>query len=147
MAPFLSNAARGVWRGVPVVRRLGRLALRLALVVGLAVSSVGPAAAQQEAPPDAPDPAAPGAAAVAVEETVKQIDALLAQLDTRIASAWAQAEEVLVLADAATDPDEQMRLEVLYGRMAALAQSFEEQRLQLQALRDELAASGEQVAP
>ena len=143
MAPFLSNAARGV----PVVCRLGRLALRLALVAGLAAWPAGPAAAQQEAPADAPDPAVPGAAAVAVAETVKQIDALLAQLDARIASAWAQAEEVLVLADAATDPDEQMRLEALYGRMAALAESFEEQRLQLRALRDELAASGEQVAP
>ena len=140
MAPFLSNA-HGVRRGVPVACRLGRLALRLALFAGLAVSSVGPAVAQQEGT------AAPGAAAVAVAETVKQIDALLAQLDARIASAWAQAEEVLILADAATDPDEQMRLEVLYGRMAALAQSFEEQRSQLQTLRDELAASGEQVAP
>lgn len=111
------------------------------------LSAVGPAAAQPDAAPDDTARTAPGGAAAAVEETLGKVDGLIAQLDVRIAGTWARAEEVLALADAAADPDEQMRLEVLYGRMAALAQGLEAQRAKLRTMRDELAASAGRTAP
>ena len=112
--------ARRVWHAFPA----------FVLAFGLTLSTVGPVAA-----------------AAAVEETLGKVDGLIAQLDARIAGTWARAEEVLALADAAADPDEQMRLEVLYGRMAALAQGLEAQRAKLRTMRDELAASAGRTAP
>ena len=47
----------------------------------------------------------------------------------------------LNLADSASDPRQQSRLEEMYGRMAAAAEGIEEQRSRLRALRNELAAA------
>ena len=88
-----------------------------------------------------------GDAPTTVDETVARIDALLAQLDARTKDAWARAEEILNLADAATDSEEQMRLEELYGKMVAVAGSFEEQHSRLSALRNELAVAHSQTPP
>ena len=129
--------ARRVWHAFP----------SFVLAFGLTLSTAGPVAAQQDTAPDDAARAAPGGAAAAVEETLGKVDGLIAQLDARIAGTWARAEEVLALADAAADPDEQMRLEVLYGRMAALAQGLEAQRAKLRTMRDELAASAGRTAP
>ena len=82
-----------------------------------------------------------------MEETLGKIDALLVQLDARTKDAWARAEKMLDLADAATDPDEQMRLEALYGKMAVVANGFEEQRARLRALRSELAVGRDRMPP
>ena len=117
--------------------------MALALAVSLAPSSPAESVAGQEGGAGAEDTAkdASGDAARSVEETLDRLDELLARLDAQIVRAWLRAEEMLDLADAAGDPDEQMRLEELYGRMAALATSFEEQRSRLRTLRDELAAA------
>ncbi len=72
---------------------------------------------------------------------------MLAQMDARRKDAWARAEEMLDLADAAKEPEEQMRLEELYGKMAAVAGSFEEQYSRLSALRNELAVARERMPP
>ncbi|MCY4515172.1 MAG: hypothetical protein OXC69_08595 [Candidatus Tectomicrobia bacterium] len=72
-----------------------------------------------------------------------RINHLLVQLDVRIKDAWGRAAEMLTLADTAAERTEQIRLEALYGRMAATAQGLEEQRAQLQMLRDELAATAD----
>ena len=83
-------------------------------------------------------------AAANVDEVLGRIDELLERLDARIEEAWARADEILNLADSSSDPDEQMRLEELYGRTADLALSYEDQRAQLGALRTEIgeAANG-----
>ena len=91
--------------------------------------------------------AEPGDAPASMEETLARIDALLARLDARTKDAWARAQEVLDLADAATDPEEQMRLEELYGKMADVAGSFEEQYSRLSTLRNELAAARNRMPP
>ena len=96
-----------------------------------------------EAPGSAEAAGASGGTSPPVEKILERIDELLAQLHARIEQAWSRAENMLDLADAATDPDEQMRLEELYGRMAALAMGFEEQRQGLRALRDEIATASE----
>ena len=138
MRRFRSKAlARRVWHAFPA----------FVLAFGLTLSTVGPVAAQQDTAPDDAARAAPGGVAAAIEETLGKVDGLIAQLDARIAGTWARAEEVLALADAAADVDEQMRLEVLYGRMAALAQGLEAQRAKLRTLRDELAANAGRTAP
>ena len=117
--------------------------------------SAEPAAGQQggegaggvEAPVAAEAASASSGTSPPVEKTLAKLDELLAQLDARIEQAWSRAEDMLDLADAATDPDEQMRLEEMYGRMAALATGFEEQRLRLRTLRDEVAAASEPAPP
>ena len=128
-------------------RRAARCtALAFAFFASLASSPAQPASTQQGAKASAaPTRVESGGAQVAVEETLGKLDELLAQLDERARDAWERAEELLQLADAATDPDEQMRLEELYGKMAALASSFEEQRSRLRALRDELANTGDRM--
>lgn len=140
---------------VSVLRRSGlaprprgsgrRTALAFAFFASLAISTAQPASTQQGAEASATTRVESGAAQVAVEESLDKLDDLLAQLDERARDAWERAEEVLHLADAATDPDEQMRLEELYGKMAALASGFEEQRSRLRALRDELADTADRM--
>ena len=44
-------------------------------------------------------------------------------------------------ADAATDSDEQMRFEEMYGRLDEAAAKLEEERDRLRSMRDELAAA------
>ena len=129
--------------------RVAGMALALALAAGHAPSSwAEPAASQQEAAGANDDAkAAEDGTPSSVGETLGRIDDFLARLDTRIEGVRSRAEEMLDLADAATDPGEQMRLEELYGRMVALATSLEEQRLRLRTLRDELAAASERMPP
>ncbi|MDE0206073.1 MAG: hypothetical protein OXP66_08595 [Candidatus Tectomicrobia bacterium] len=50
-------------------------------------------------------------------------------------------------ADGARDPDEQMRLEELYGRMMTTAQGLEEQRSKLREMREELVTFIDATAP
>ena len=107
----------------------------------------GETAGQQKVEPEAVVQPAPGSLAGTVQETLTRIDDLLSEFDTRIAGIQARAEELLNQADAAQDPDEQMRLEELYGRMTATAQGLEEQRSTLRQMRDELAASLDAPAP
>ena len=116
--------------------------------------SAEPAAGQQggegsgaEAHGSAGAASASSGTATPVGKTLEQLDELLARIDARIEQAWSRAEDMLDLADAATDPDEQMRLEELYGRMAALAAGFEDQRLRLRTLRDEIADAAEPASP
>ena len=45
-------------------------------------------------------------------------------------------------ADAATDSDEQMRFEEMYGKLVTAAEQLEEERDRLRSMRDELAAAG-----
>ena len=111
--------------------------MALALAAAFVPLSWQPVAGQD----DARTRAAAVGAATDVETTVVQLDALLAQLDARIADIRARAEDVLDLADAASDPRQQSRLEDMYGRMAAAAEGIEEQRSRLRALRNELAAA------
>ena len=131
-------------RGLQVARRA---AVALALAASLAAWKTEPVGAQQEDGSRVTTRAEPDGAPVAVEETLGKIDVLLVQLDARTKDAWARAEEMLDLADAATDPDEQMRLEALYGKMAAVANGFEEQRARLRALRSELAVVRDRMPP
>ena len=128
--------------------RAGRVKSVFALLVILALAwVVSQSAAQQETEPEAPVQAAPGGTAATLEETLKGIDDLLDRFDTRIEGVRARAEALLDQADAAGDPDEQMRLEELYGRMMATAQGWEEQRSKLRQMRDELATSIDATAP
>ena len=107
----------------------------------------GETAGQQNVEPEATFQPAPGSPAGTVQETLMRIDDLLSEFDIRIAGIQARAEELLDQADTAQDPDEQMRLEELYGRMLATAQGLEDQRSKLRQMRDELAASIDAVAP
>lgn len=91
--------------------------------------------------------AADDGTAIAVADTLARLDTLIAGFEQRIQEAWSQANMVLERADAAADPEEQMRLEELYGKMAAVAEGVEEQRSRLQALRDELAAAATPISP
>ena len=130
----------------------GQLARRISCIFALLVIlaflwAVGQSTAQQEAERDMGVESTPGSAAETVEETLRRIDDLLAQFDPRIEGIRARAEEMLERADAAKNPDEQMRLEELYGRMMATAQGLEEQRSKLREMRDELASSGDRTAP
>ena len=130
----------------------GHLARRIRCIFALLVIlaflwAVGQSTAQQEAERDTGVESTPGSAAETVEETLRRIDNLLAQFDPRIEGIRARAEEMLEHADAAKNPDEQMRLEELYGRMMATAQGLEEQRSKLRQMRDELATSGDRTAP
>lgn len=117
------------------------------VAASLALSGAEPIAAQQDAGSHATVQAGAHGAPTGLEDTLGKIDALLVQIDARTKDAWARAEEMLDLADAATDPDEQMRLEELYGKMAAVASGFEEQRSRLHALRNELAVARDRMPP
>ena len=117
----------------------------LVMAASLATSAAEPASAQQKGGSSTPAQVEPKSPPTAVEETLGRIDGLLAQLEARGKDTLARAEEILDLADAATDPGEQLRLEELYGRMAALARGFEEQTSRLRALRDELAVAGDRM--
>ena len=86
-------------------------------------------------------------AAPAIARTVGHLDALIANLDEGIRATWAEAETVLVRADAAAGAGEQARLEALYGKIAAMAEGLEKQRRTLRELRDELAAVGGRIQP
>ena len=117
------------------------------LVLLVFVWVVGQSTAQQEAEPEAPAQSTPGSTTATVEETLKRIDDLLDQFDIRIEGIRSRAEALLDQADAAKGPDEQMRLEELYGRMMATAQGLEEQRSKLRQMRDELATSIDATTP
>ena len=119
----------------------------LSLAAVLCPSSAEPIAAQHEDEPRRTIRSGPDDAPATIEETLARIDTLLAQMDARRKDAWARAEEMLDLADAAKEPEEQMRLEELYGKMAAVAGSFEEQYSRLSALRNELAVARERMPP
>ena len=136
--------ARPSVRGLRVT---GHAAAILVVAASLATLAAEPAPAQQEAGSDIAAQVEAAGPPAAIEETLGRIDGLIAQLDARIKDTRARAEEILDLADAATDPGEQLRLEELYGRMAALARSFEEQTSRLRALRNELAAAGDKMPP
>ena len=103
--------------------------------------------AQQHASADTPPQSLPAGVATTLEEALNAIDELLVRLDASIEVAWERAEDMLQRADAATNSDEQLRLEELYGKMAAVAEGLEERRSELRALRGELAAAGEGTAP
>lgn len=105
------------------------------LTIGLSSGTVG----ANDAPPAAAAGAVERLDAAALAETLAQIDALISELDRRIEGAWRQAESMLSRADATNDPDEQMHLEELYGRIAVLAQDLEEQRADLSQMREVLA--------
>ena len=136
----LAGSTSGYWarRARPVF---------LLLVIFAFLGMAGETAGQQKVEPEAVVQPAPGSLAGTVQETLTRIDDLLSEFDTRIAGIQARAQELLDQADAAQDPDEQMRLEELYGRMTATAQGLEEQRSTLRQLRDELAASIDAAAP
>lgn len=104
-------------------------------------------AGQQEVGPEAAVESAPGSTAGTVQETLARIDDLISEFDTRIEGIRARAEALLSQADSVKDPDQQMRLEELYGRLMATAQGLEEQRLKLRAMRDQLATSVDAVTP
>ena len=72
-----------------------------------------------------------------------RIDALLDGLEARIEDIRAQAEQMLDHADAATDSEDQMRFEEMYGKLVAAAEELEEERGRLRSMRDELAAAGQ----
>lgn len=84
-----------------------------------------------------------GANAVEASGILPRIDALLTGLEARIMDIRAQAEQILDYADATSDSDDQMRLEEMYGNLAAAAEKLEEQRDNLRSMRDELAAAGQ----
>ena len=84
----------------------------------------------------------PPANAVEASGILPRVDALLVGLEARIEDLWAQADQMLDHADAATDSEGQMRFEEMYGRLAAAAESLEEERDRLRSMRDELAAAG-----
>ena len=149
MLRFPSRPADDDARANSIARgRAGRGIGVFTLLVILALAwVVGQSTAQQETQPEAPVQPTPGSTAATLEETLKHIDDLLYQLDTRIEGVRARAEALLDQADAAGDPEEQMRLEELYGRMMATAQGWEEQRSKLRQMRDELATSIDATAP
>ena len=107
----------------------------------------GETAGQQNVEPETTVQPAPGNRAGTIQETLTRIDNLLSEFDIRIAGIQARAEELLDQADTAQDPDEQMRLEELYGRLTATAQGLQDQRSKLRQMRDELAASIDASAP
>ena len=111
---------------------------------------LGPArlcAAQPLPESDAVVQPTPEKAASTVEETLRRLDGLLAQFDARIKGIRGRAEGLLEQADAAKNPDEQMRFEELYGRMMNTARDMEAQRSRLRLMRDELAISVQRTAP
>ena len=143
-----------LWRMISPLLPRGRgssearaTAVASAIAASLAISSAEPVAAQEDAGSRATVQAGAHGASTGVEDTLGKIDTLLTRLDAQTKDAWARAEEMLDLADAATDPDEQMRLEEMYGKMAAVASGFEEQRTRLHALRNELAAARDRMPP
>ena len=81
--------------------------------------------------------------AVAAVGILPRIDTLLDGLETRIEDIRAQAEQMLDHADAATDSEDQMRFEEMYGKLVAAAEELEEERGRLRSMRDELAAAGQ----
>ena len=83
-----------------------------------------------------------GDAAASVAANLEKVDHLLSEIEARIGSVRRQAQELLDRADAAQDPDEQLRLEELHGKFTAVAERLEDQRSRLQEMRDELAAAG-----
>ena len=110
------------------------------------VALVEPVEAQQHASADTPPQSLPASVATTLEEALNTIDELLARLDASIEVTWARAEDMLQRADAATNSDEQLQLEELYGKMAAVAGELEARLSDLRALRRELAAAGEGTA-
>ena len=107
----------------------------------------GGTAGQHEVVPERAVRPAPGSAEGAVQETLERIDDLLNEFDNRIAGIQERAEALLERADSAQDPDVQMRLEELYGRLMATAQGLEEQSAKLRAMREELATSVDVTGP
>ena len=81
-------------------------------------------------------------ATVDVSGVLLRIDAVIAVLDGRIEDLRAQAEQMLDHADTATDSDEQVRFEEMYGKLEAAAVELEDERYRLRTLRDELSAEG-----
>lgn len=132
--------------GVRGLRATGDAAAILVLAASLAASAVGSASGQGGTGSNAAAAVEPEGPSATIEETLGGIGRLITRLDASASDARARAEDILDLADAATDPDEQLRLEELYGRTAALAQSFEEQASRLRTLRDELAIAAGKIA-
>ena len=129
-------------------RRMGRIAMAFSVATSTASPALADAdKAQQAASPEPPSQSSPAGTNAALGQALRKLDDLLSQLDASIEHTWARAEDMLRRADAATDPDEQLRLEELYGKIAAVAEDFEERRLELRALRRELAATSEETTP
>lgn len=110
------------------------------LVACLAAAHAEPTAGAEAAGGADPETAA-------IVETLARLDALIAEFGERIEEARRRAEAVLERADAASDPEERMLLEELYGKMAIVAEGLDEQRSRLQAARGDLAAAGARTRP
>ena len=136
----LADSITGCW-----VRQVKRVCSLLAICA--LFCAAGQTTGQQEVEPEAAVQPAPGSAAGTVQETLTRIDDLLSEFDTRIEGIQARAEELLDQADSAQDPDEQMRLEELYGRMMEAVRGLEEQRSKLRQVRDELTTSIDATTP
>lgn len=143
----LPGPAARHWSAVLSLPSVGVAVAALSFAAVLCALSAAPIAAKPEYEPRGMSRSEPGDAPVAVEDTLTRVDMMLARMDARRRDAWARADEMLDLADAAKDPEEQMRLEELYGKLAAVAGNFDEQYSRLSALRDELAAARDRMPP
>ena len=83
--------------------------------------------------------------AASIGKALGKMDNLIAEVATRIKEIWAEAEKVLVRADATDNPHHRQRLEELYGKIAMLAEGLENQHAQLLSSRDTLVATCEGV--
>lgn len=149
---MLRFPSKQVGRGAVATPTAGHCAMPISRVICLLVVcaflwAAGESAGQPEAEPEAAVQPVPGSAAETVQETLARIDGLLSEFDTRIQGVRLRAEELLDQADGARDPDEQMRLEELYGRMMTTAQGLEEQRSKLREMREELVTFIDATAP
>ena len=81
----------------------------------------------------------------AIGKALGKMDNLIAEIETRIKTIWAEAEKVLDRADATDDPHHRQRLEELYGKIVMLAEGIEDQHAQLLSSRDALVETCERM--